>query len=43
MSKDVLENTELEMTEALEAATRRLGKLRTVKASPTYRRPGTNR
>jgi ribosome recycling factor len=34
MSKDVLENTELEMTEALEAVKRRLGKLRTGKASP---------
>jgi len=34
MSKDVLENTELEMTEALDAVKRRLGKLRTGKASP---------
>jgi ribosome recycling factor len=34
MSKDVLENTELEMTDALEAVKRRLGKLRTGKASP---------
>ncbi len=34
MSKDVLENTELEMAEALDAVKRRLGKLRTGKASP---------
>jgi ribosome recycling factor len=34
MSKDVLENTELEMSEALDAVKRRLGKLRTGKASP---------
>ena len=34
MSKDVLENTELEMDSALDAVKRRLGKLRTGKASP---------
>jgi ribosome recycling factor len=34
MSKDVLENSELEMSEAVEACKRRLGKLRTGKASP---------
>lgn len=35
MSKDVLENTELEMSEELDTVKRRLGKLRTGKASPT--------
>lgn len=34
MSKDILENTELEMESALDAVKRRLGKLRTGKASP---------
>ena len=34
MSKDVLENTELEMDGALDAVKRRLGKLRTGKGSP---------
>jgi ribosome recycling factor len=34
MSKDVLENSELEMDGALDAVKRRLGKLRTGKASP---------
>ncbi len=34
MSKDVLESTELEMDSALDAARRRLSKLRTGKASP---------
>jgi ribosome recycling factor len=34
MSKDVLENAELSMDEALDAVKRRLGKLRTGKASP---------
>jgi len=34
MSKDVLENSELEMSEAVDAVKRRLGKLRTGKASP---------
>ena len=34
MSQDVLENTELEMDAALDAAKRRLSKLRTGKASP---------
>jgi len=34
MSKDVLENTELEMTETVDTVKRRLGKLRTGKASP---------
>jgi len=35
MSKDVLENLELEMDGALDAVKRRLGKLRTGKASPS--------
>ena len=34
MSKDVLENTEMEMDDALDSVKRRLGKLRTGKASP---------
>ena len=34
MSKDVLENSELEMSEAIDTVKRRLGKLRTGKASP---------
>jgi ribosome recycling factor len=34
MSKDVLENSELEMTEEVDTVKRRLGKLRTGKASP---------
>lgn len=34
MSKDVLENAELEMSEAVDTVKRRLGKLRTGKASP---------